>query len=155
MKIVTAAVLFALSVGVAHASDLVGVYSLISSVTFEPNAEHPQRILVSGVFAMSKPKPEFFGDDYLPPQQGYLYFTLPADQANAEMVLKEWADLKAMAGTGKAIAFGGRTQFRMLKVRPANEKPSAPDVYELQIGVTKVRTDTDYPPIKAILAFHS
>ncbi len=71
------------------------------------------------------------------------------------MVLKEWADLKAVAGTGKPIAFGGRTQFRMLRVRPANRKPSAPDVYQLQIGVTKVRTDTDYPPIKAILAFHS
>jgi hypothetical protein len=155
MKLTTIVVLFALSLGVAHASDLVGVYSLISSVTFEPNAEHPQRIVVSGVFAMSKPQPEFFEDDYLPPKQGYLYFTLPTDQSKAEMVLKEWADLKAVAGTGKVIAFGGRAQFRMLKVRPANEKPSAPDAYQLQIGVTKVRTDTDYPPIKAILAFHS
>jgi hypothetical protein len=153
MKLTVATVLLSLSLGVAQGSDIVGVYSLISSVTFEPNAEHPQRILISGVFAMSKPKPEVFGDDYLPPQQGYLYFTLPATQT--EMVLKEWADLKAVAGTGKVIAFGGRTQFRMLRVRPSNVKPSAPDVYQLELGVTRVRSDTDYAPIKALLQFHS
>jgi hypothetical protein len=155
MKTLLAGVIFALSLGVAQASDLVGVYSLISSVTVEPSAGQPQRIMISGVFAMSKPKPEFFGDDYLPPQRGYLYFTLPTDPKQAEMVLKEWNDLKGVAGTGKVIAFGGRDQFRMLHVRPSGEKPSAPDLYQLQLGVTKVRSDTDYAPIKAVLAFHS
>jgi hypothetical protein len=157
MKTICTAVLLALSSGVAHASDIVGVYSLISSVTFEPNADHPQRIVVSGVFAMSKPQEQraSFSDDYLPPQRGYLYFTLPTDARQAEMVLKEWTDIKAVAGTGKPIAFGGRDQFRTLHVRPPGEKLSAPDVYQLQIGVTRVRSDTDYAPIKAILAFHS
>ncbi len=155
MKVVTAAIVFALCLGVARASDIVGVYSLISSVTIEPSADHPQRILISGVFAMSKPKPEFFGDDYLPPQRGFLYFSLPIDPAKAEMVLKEWNDIKAVAGTGKVIAFGGRAQFRQLHVRPSTEKPSAPDVYQLEIGVTRVRSDTTYPPIQAVLNFHS
>ena len=152
MKTTIAVVLFALSLGVAQASDLIGVYALISKVTLEPNADHPQRIQISGVFAMSKPKPDFFGDDYLPPQRGYLYFTLP--NGRPEQALKEWVDFKALAGTGKVVSFGGRDQFRMLRVRPASEKPSSPDVYKLEIGATRVRSDTDYAPIKALLEFH-
>jgi hypothetical protein len=157
MKLVAAVIVFALCLGVAQASDIVGVYSLISSVTIEPGADHPQRIVISGVFAMSKPAAQraSFTDDYLPPQRGYLYFSLPADPAQAEMVLREWNDIKAVAGTGKVIAFGGRDQFRQLRVRSSDEKRAAPDVYQLQMGVTKVRNDTAYPPIKAILDFHS
>lgn len=155
MRFVATAISFSLCMGVAQASDIVGVYSLISSVTIEPSADHPQRIVISGVFAMSKPEAQrkSFDDDYLPPQRGFLYFSLPSDPAKAEMVLKEWSDIKGVAGTGKVIAFGGRNQFRQLRVRPSNEKPSAADVYELQLGVTKVRSDTTYPPIKALLDF--
>jgi len=151
MKTTIACVVLALSMGVAHASDIIGVYGLISKVTLEPNAEHPQRIQISGVFAMSKPKPEFFGDDYLPPQRGYLYFTLPADRS--ELALKEWADLKALAGAGKVVAFGGRDQFRMLRVRPSTEKLSSPDPYRLEVGAIRVRTDTDYAPVKSLMQF--
>ena len=156
MRFLATAIVFLLCLGVAQASDIVGVYSLMSSVTMEPSADHPQRIVITGVFAMSKPEPQrtSFNDDYLPPQRGFLYFSLPSDPAKAETVLKEWSDIKAVAGTGKVIAFGGRNQFRQLRVRPSNEKPSSPDVYELQLGVTKVRGDTTYPPIKALLDFH-
>ena len=156
MRVLAAAIVFSLSLGVAQASDIAGVYSLISSVTMEPSADHPQRMVISGVFAMSKPEARrtSFNDDYLPPQRGFLYFSLPSDPAKAEMVLKEWNDIRAVAGTGKVIAFGGRNQFRQLRVRPSNEKPSSPDIYELQLGVTKVRGDTTYPPIKALLDFH-
>ena len=83
MRLVETAIAFSLCLGIAQASDLAGVYALISSVAIEPSADHPQRIVISGVFAMSKPEAQrtSFNDDYLPPQRGFLYFSLPNDPA--------------------------------------------------------------------------
>jgi hypothetical protein len=77
MKSMTAAIALSLCLGVAQASHLVGVYSLISSVTIEPSADHPERIVISGVFAMSKPHAQRTSptDDYLPPARVPVLFT--------------------------------------------------------------------------------
>jgi hypothetical protein len=127
------------------ASDPVGVYAIVQKVVFEPNEKAPERIQIWGVFAMadtSRP-----GDNYTKPQRGYLYFSLP--KGRESVALKEWADLKAVAGTGQGVAFGTRYSTQV-KVHPESEKPGSseafsPDSYYANgIGVSKVNPATGY-----------
>ena len=81
-----------------------------------------------------------------------MYFRLPAGfhpVANDAAKL-EWADLKAVVGTGQVIAFGQRFftiaqqkeadayYSSMPRVRPSTEKPQTPDIYPVNIGLAKV-----------------
>jgi hypothetical protein len=144
------AVVLALAGAVAvHASDMIGVYGRVDKVVMEPNDQAPQRIQVWGVFAMASPEN---GNDYLPPARGYLYYTLPS---NAQLALKEWADLKAVAGTGQIVAFGTRynTTRRRVRLRNADEPPDSPDAYAMDIGLRKITGRTDYAPVRAITDF--
>jgi hypothetical protein len=129
---------------IAHASDPMGVYAIIDKVVLEPNADKPERIQVSGVFMIAK---EQHGDNYEGPQRGYFYFKLGnrPDQA-----LKEWNDLKSVAGKHGVVGFGSRYAAKG-SVRSSDVKPENPDSYQLSMGVIRVRSDTDYGPVKALL----
>ena len=150
MKLAAAILLAALSAGTARASGYVGVYALIDKVVMEPNAENPERIQIYGVFSIAKDRAAF-----QPPQRGYLYFTLSSD--NKDLIRREWADLKAAAGAHTVIAFGGSgfagTFSTIPRLRKADEKPSSPDSYVLGAGLSKMRSDTDYGPVKALLEY--
>ena len=111
MKLLRILATAVLSLGVAQASDFVGAYALISKVTLEPSAAKPERIRIEGVFAMSKPNDMNY---YLTPQRGMLYFSLPS--ARSEQALAEWRDLLSVAGTGKVVSVGNRSQFMSLPV---------------------------------------
>jgi hypothetical protein len=129
------------------ASGYVTIYSRVDKVVFEPDSEHPERIQVFGAFSMARAAAQF-----LPVQRGYLYFKLP--QAGRDQVLKEWQDLKAVAGTRTVVGF--RMGFNSTFPKPpvvhnASEKPANPEVYETGQGVTKVNANTDYAPIKSLL----
>ena len=141
--IATLLVLLGLSVA-ACASDMTGVYALIDKVVLEPNAEHPEQIQIWGAFAVAKVEDR---NSYESPQRGYLYYTLPAGKE--DLARREWADFKAVAGTRQVVAFGNR--FQKLRLRKTDEKPGGPDVYVVGMGVVKVRSDTDYGPIKSLL----
>jgi hypothetical protein len=146
MKLATLILLAALSLGTARASDFASVYALIDKVVFEPNADKPERIQIFGVFAVART------DDrnlYQPAQRGYLYFTLPNGQR--DLALREWADLKAKAGTHTVISFGVRSTLKAPTVRKTSEKPASPDEYTLGFGPVQVRSDTDYAPVKSVL----
>jgi hypothetical protein len=127
------------------ASDPVGVYAIVTKVIFEPNDKAPERIQVWGVFALADTVRG--GGFYTMPQHGYMYFSLPKGKEST--ALKEWADFKAVAGTGQGIAFGGRYSAHG-KVRPDSEKPVSPDSYSPDsafangIGVTKVNPAPGY-----------
>ena len=128
----------------AHASDFYGVFAIIDKVTLEPGGDKPDRVQVSGLFAISRQDP---GDHYEAPQRGYLYFKLgdKPDQAR-----KEWNDLKALAGKHDIVAFGAKYQPKG-RVRKADERAENPDVYQLSAsGVVKVRSDSDFPAVKAL-----
>ena len=114
-----------------QASDPVGIYALIDRVILEPNGTAPDRIQVWGVFALAEGR----GDTYLPARRGYLYYAL--DPRQPEVCRKEWADFRAMAGTGQAIGFGGR-YLPKGRIRKATEKPEAPDAYPVGSGLVKV-----------------
>ena len=147
LRLATVFAVIALSLGIVHASDQIAVYALIDKVVLEPNADHPERIQISGVFAIAKLNHPNY---YEAPQRGTLYFQLPKDKP--DLARKEWTDLSRIAGTRQVVAFGSRHQLKP-RVRKPGEKPDGPEVYEVGAGVVKVRTDTAYGPIKSLLEY--
>src|SRR5260370_38275433 len=85
------------------ASDWIGIYARIDKVVFEPSANIPERIQIWGAFALASKENR---NTYEPAKRGYLYYSLKPGKE--EVCRKEWADLKAKAGTGEIIGFGGR-----------------------------------------------
>src|SRR5580692_4060039 len=131
-----------IALGVANASGPIAVYALVDKVAFEPNAEKPERIRISGVFITAG---ESY-DVYLPPQRGYLYFTLPA--ANADLARREWTDLKSVAGTRQVIGFGSSWAANgKLHLRKTDDTASA-DEFPMGNGVVKI--NADQPRAKAL-----
>ena len=61
-------------------------------------------------------------------------------------------DLQQIAGTGEIVAFGSRWEG-VPRVRRINDKPANPDPYTLNTGLTKVRGNNQYAPIRALLDF--
>jgi hypothetical protein len=155
------------------ASGPVGIYGIIDKVVFEPNEQNAERLQVWGAFAyVDGPGPEETGMIISPAKRGYLYFKMRSaypgftseGQIKASRI--EWADLKAVAGTGQAVGFGrwgyiaGFSQLRPdarpvapsvilegkpsggetadLRVRPASEAPANPVTYQTNIGVIKL-----------------
>ena len=133
-------------VEVAHASDRVAVYAKVDRVVLEPSADAPETIQIWGVFSLAQPNN---ANDYLPAARGYLYFKLPGTRDAAR---REWADLKAVAGTGQIVAFGSRWESTP-RLRQPNDKPAAPDAYAVNTGLNKVQGRTDYAPIRALVEF--
>ena len=105
-------------------------------------------------------------------KRGYLYFRLPAGNGpELEAVKAEWRDLKAVAGTGQAVAFGkwgyigafnglqseARTSTTRtppyiqahepgnpqtdVRVRPESQPLNQPAIYQTNIGIVKLATD--------------
>ena len=114
------------------ASDMVGVYAVVEKVVFEPNENAPQRIQIWGAFAVADRRNN---NDYLPAQRGYLYYTV--QPGKEEICRKEWADLKAVSGTGQGVGFGVRVNATN-RVRQASDKIEAPNTYPIGIGVVKM-----------------
>lgn len=143
-SVIITLLLAVLATASVQASDPIGIYALAEKVVLEPNDANPERIQIWGVFALAKGR----GYDYDSARRGYLYYKLNPEKKEA--CLKEWADLKATAGTKQCLAFGSRHQEKGA-IREKVEKPKNPDVYPVAFGLTKV-PDKDYKPIKEILA---
>ena len=144
IQLLAVTVLACAALSPAHASDFTGVYARIDKVVLEPIAGTPERVQIWGVFSLAKSSNRV---DYETPARGYLYFRLDRDPDAAR---REWNDLKQVAGTGEIVAFGNRSQPARLRTK---EKPADPDPYVVNVGVTKVRNRTDYPPVRALLDF--
>jgi len=139
-----------LCLGVAQASGPIGIYALVDKVAFEPNADKPERIRISGVFSVAQETPDN-STVYSMPQRGYLYFTLPGlPSVNQDLARREWADLKSIAGTRQVVGFGASwgTKFR---VRKPDEDARAADEYPIANGVVKI--NADHPKAKALLDY--
>jgi len=89
------------------ASGPAGVYALVEKIVLEPSEQNAQRIQIWGAFS-------FIDGGILcstaasVPERGYLYFSFPdfVNEAKSKIIKAEWSDLKAIAGTGQAVAFG-------------------------------------------------
>jgi len=137
----------------SSASEVVGIYALVDRVVFEPNDQSPERIQIWGAFSTSR-NPEAA-------KRGYLYFRPPFAADFHEAALKEWRDLKAVAGSGQAVAFGQQYFYvpqmavadayvqALPRVRPASEKPEFADGYPVNIGVSKLTNPTVLNQLKA------
>lgn len=152
MKLTSVVLGLFLTAGLSHTgssapmSDLSGIHAVIEKVVFEPSEAAPERVQIWGAFVI-------VGN--AAPQRGYLYFGLPAwvmecstcpSPANATAnAKKEWADLKAIEGTGQGVAFGWR--FFMGRVRPGSETPQSPDRYPVFMGLTKMG---NHPEVEAM-----
>jgi hypothetical protein len=134
--------LFVLTLKTDAYSDWTGVYARIDKVVFEPNATAPERIQIWGAFALAS-KQDY--NSYDPAQRGYLYFSLKPGKE--DVCLKEWADLKAVAGTGEIVGFGSRSL--PTRLRKAADTPADADVYPVASGITKMGgRNSDYGPIR-------
>src|SRR5437773_214914 len=80
----------------ARASDPTGIYAFVDRVVFEPSEAAPERIQVWGGFALARTENR---NDYHDAERGFLYFKLRVGEE--DICLKEWADLKSVAGTGQ------------------------------------------------------
>jgi hypothetical protein len=173
----TFALLIALSAASLTASGPLGIYGIIEKVVFEPNETAPERIQVWGAFMYVEgtecarmPCPG--GITVSSAKRGYLYFKLRSayagftTESQVKNTLNEWADLKTVAGTGQAVAFGkwgyiaGFGSLRPdappvapsviledkpqggeradMRVRPASEPPANPATYQTNLGVVKL-----------------
>jgi len=137
---ILAGVMLTFTAATLSASDPVGIYAVIDKIIFEPSDAAPQRVQIWGVFSLADTTRG--GSVYTKPQQGYLYYSVATGREH--IALKEWADLKLVAGKGTAIGFGAR--YSMLgKVRPYSEKPGSPDAYDIGgTGISKVNPVTGY-----------
>ena len=134
------------------ASGNVAIYAMIEKVVLEPNDQVPERIQIWGAFTLADG-----GNSAatLTPQRGYLYLSLPAFPRNypdVQSALKEWSDLKAVAGTGQAVAFGGLSYIGAfsdeLISRPAGMPPYllVPGRGQPSKSKNIVRTESTVPP---------
>jgi hypothetical protein len=114
------------------ASDPIGVYALVEKVVLEPNDTEPVRAQIWGAFALSD---RTSGDGYDAPQVGYLYYSCALTQVRT--CRNEWSDLKAVAGRGIGVGFGGR-YLDSGRVRKSAEKPANPDEYPIKMGVARM-----------------
>jgi hypothetical protein len=114
---------------------------------FEPNATSPERIQVWGAFSLANKQDR---NSYETPQRGYLYFSLKPGKE--DVCRKEWADLKAIAGTDQVVGFGGRF-MQTPRLRKAGEKAADPDEYPLNFGIYKISDRrSDYAPVRDLKA---
>ena len=134
----SAAAVLALTVclGIAKASGPIAVYALVDKVAFEPNENKPERIRLSGVFITAEDN----SGTYSAPRRGYLYFTLPG--VNSELALREWRDLKSVAGTRQVIGLGS-IWYGKVRVRKPNEDAKYPDAYVMGNGLVKINADQE------------
>jgi hypothetical protein len=154
MKLFVCAAAIALAIaarpGVVRASGPASVYALVDKVAFEPSAEKPERVRISGVFITYQSIITARGvadGHYSDPQRGTLYFALGR---NEELARREWADLQSVAGTRQVVAFASSFVGNWRVWKP-DETPTEPDGYPTGIGVVKV--NADQPRAKALLDY--
>ncbi len=141
-----------LMVATVKASDPVGVYAMVERVVMEPSESAPKTVQIWGVFTPSvePPRPTYKPEQaYGDVQKGYMYFTCAADKG--AMCAAEWSDLKSVAGKSEIVGFSTRWARSKARVRTATETPSAPDMYEMNVGVVKIGKYGDYPTLVAAL----
>jgi len=132
---------------VVRASGPVGVFALVDKVTFEPNADNPERIRISGVFIAAEETPNN-ATKYSAPQRGYLYFRLPG--GNEELARREWADLKSVAGKLQVVGLGSSWGAKV-RIWKSEQDARTPDDYPMGNGLVKIYSDN--PRAKALLDY--
>jgi hypothetical protein len=156
----------------ARASGPVGVYAIVEKVVFEPSESAAERVQVWGAFAYAEIGGTPGSSGVSAARRGYLYFRLPDvvpgfNESVIAAVRREWADLKAVSGTGQAVAFGRWSYFgnfesgplvldrdpqaaESLLVRPAWQPPATAGTYRTNAGIVKLTGSSHAAVIKQL-----
>jgi len=141
-----------------------GVYAMVQKVVLEPSDAAPVTIQVWGVFVWVDGGLKTPGPINLP-RRGYMYFKLPAGATEAAAAKKQWAEIKAVAGTSQIIAFGDWTYagpFEDLyipmagdkedvRVRKQGEAPAKPITYPIKTGLVKIANDATHESLNTLM----
>ena len=136
------------AIAVLQASDPIAVYARVDRVFLAPDATAPQTIQIFGVFSLAERNDP---NSYQPPARGYLYFKLGGEE---NLTRREWADMQTIAGTRQIVAFGNRYQMKP-RLRAEKDAPDAPDSWATGMGLTKINSNTEYAPIRALIDFRN
>jgi hypothetical protein len=156
---------------VVLASGPIGIYGIVEKVVFEPNEQAPERIQIWGAFAYADGGLIQTEKGFSAVKKGYLYFR---DPSRSPTIIKEWRDLKSIAGTGEAVAFGRyiyigafptqpgeRPPYGIylpsggdaidLRVRLESETPASPAIYSANLGLVKLPSEGSHADIVRLL----
>lgn len=145
---VYAVLAIALTVPMSHASasgDPFGTYCIVQRVVAGQDEGQRSTVQIWGTCSMrtdvgidsqgnyvdSSAPGAFVMSGLAPPHRGYLYYF--TTKAKEDVAQKEWADLKALAGSGEVVGIGSRGVPSRL--RWADEKLQSPDEYPTQMGL--------------------
>jgi hypothetical protein len=117
-----------------RAVDPVGAYCILEQVVVDPDDQAPARVQMWGAFVLADP-PATGG--YGHANRGYMYYACPPGRSTA--CKNEWADLRWLSGTGKAIGYGLRGK-PIGRLRREDEAVASPDLYPLDGGLVKVES---------------
>jgi hypothetical protein len=131
-------------------------FGIVERVVFEPSNQMRERVQIWGAFMMI----ESIDGTPSEAKRGYLYFKVPPSQEGQsrrqDVILQEWDDLRHIAGTGQAVAFGGWAYFgsftraatrgeieipfdgQIMRIRNASESPENPDIYRTEGSVVRL-----------------
>lgn len=130
-----------------------GIYAIVDQVTFEPNGSEPNCVRMAGVFVVPF---RMSSGGYQKPERGYLYLKIAPGAEEATR--QDWNELKAVAGSGKVVAFGyywvpnphdpqGNPHHSLeVTVHAEGEASPTPDVYPIPLpGVIKAEAIVHNP----------
>jgi hypothetical protein len=117
-----------------RAVDPVGAYCILEQVVVDSGDHAPGRVQMWGAFVLADPAAT---GGYGPASRGYMYYTCPPGRSTA--CTSEWADLRWISGTGKAIGYGLRGK-PIGRLRREDEAVGSPDLYPLDGGLVKVES---------------
>jgi hypothetical protein len=123
-----------LGTGPSRAPDPVGAYCILEQVVVNSDDPAPARVQMWGAFALADPTT---AGGYGHAIRGYMYYACPPGRSTA--CTSEWADLRWISGTGKAIGYGLRGK-PIGRLRREDEAVGSPDPYPLEGGLVKVES---------------
>jgi hypothetical protein len=155
---------FVVSASILMADGPVGVYAMVQKVVFEPGEAAPKALQIWGVFVWVDGGLKSPGPINLP-QRGYMYFKLPGGAAESSAARKQWADIKAVAGSNQIIAFGdwkysgpfedlyipvtgGQEDVRVRKQAEVAAKPIA---YPVKTGLVRIADDPAHESLRSLM----
>jgi len=156
--------ILAISASNLMAEGPVGVFAMVQKVLMEPSDAAPATIQVWGVFVWVDGGLKTPGPINLP-QRGYMFFKLPPGATEAAAAKKQWAEIKAVAGTSQVIAFGdwnytgpfedlfipSKGGLEDVRVRKQTEAPAKPIVYPIRKGLEKIANDAAHESLYTLM----
>jgi hypothetical protein len=114
--------------------DPVGAYCILEQVVVDPDDDAPEHVQMWGAFVLADSAST---SGYGRATRGYMYYACPPGRSTT--CTSDWADLRWIAGIGKAIGYGLRGK-PIGRLRREDEALASPDLYPIGGGLVKVES---------------